>query len=174
MFLEHAQQFRLQFERDILDLIKKDRTQVGEFEAPDPRLEEKVRGTHAEFLRFTSPVATPFRENNLVNARWFPARGRRALVLLPHWNSDALSYSGLCRVLNYMGIAVLRLSMPYHDIRRPAEIDRAFALCFVRLDAKGWDGLHQTSVERPSPRSPRASMAPGNSSALPSVTTFGR
>ena len=93
--------------------------------APDPRLEEKVRGTHAEFLRFTSPVATPFPENNLVNARWFPARGRRALVLLPHWNSDALSYNSLCRVLNWMGIAVLRLSMPYHDIRRPAEIDRA-------------------------------------------------
>jgi dienelactone hydrolase len=94
-------------------------------EVPDPRLEEKVRGTHAEFLRFTSPVATPFPENNLVNARWFPARGRRAVVLLPHWNSDALSYNSLCRVLNWMGIAVLRLSMPYHDIRRPAEIDRA-------------------------------------------------
>src|SRR3977135_1390522 len=27
---------------------------------PDPRLEEKVRGTSADFLRFTSPVATPF------------------------------------------------------------------------------------------------------------------
>ena len=94
-------------------------------EAPDPRLEQKVRGTQAEFLRFTSPVATPFPENNLVNARWFPARGRRALVLLPHWNSDALSYNSLCRMLNWMGIAVLRLSMPYHDIRRPAEIDRA-------------------------------------------------
>jgi dienelactone hydrolase len=94
-------------------------------EVPDPRLEEKVRGTHAEFLRFTSPVATPFPENNLVNARWFPARGRRAVVLLPHWNSDALSYNSLCRVLNWMGIAVLRLSMPYHDIRQPAEIDRA-------------------------------------------------
>jgi dienelactone hydrolase len=94
-------------------------------EVPNPRLEEKVRGTHAEFLRFTSPVATPFPENNLVNARWFPARGRRAVVLLPHWNSDALSYNSLCRVLNWMGIAVLRLSMPYHDIRRPAEIDRA-------------------------------------------------
>ena len=94
-------------------------------EVPDPRLEEKVRGTHAEFLRFTSPVATPFPENNLVNARWFPARGRRAVVLLPHWNSDAVSYSSLCRVLSMMGIAVLRLSMPYHDIRRPAEIDRA-------------------------------------------------
>ena len=92
---------------------------------PDPRLEEKVRGTHAEFLRFTSPVVTPFPENNLVNARWFPARGRRAVVLLPHWNSDAISYTSLCRVLNWMGVAVLRLSMPYHDIRRPAEIDRA-------------------------------------------------
>jgi hypothetical protein len=94
-------------------------------EVPDPRLEEKVRGTHAEFLRFTSPVATPYPENNLVNARWFSARGRRAVVLLPHWNSDALSYNSLCQVLNWMGIAVLRLSMPYHDIRRPAEIDRA-------------------------------------------------
>jgi dienelactone hydrolase len=94
-------------------------------ETPDPTLEKKVRGTHADFLRFTSPVRTPFPENNLVNARWFPARGRRAVVLLPHWNSDALAYSSLCRVLNLIGIAVLRLSMPYHDIRRPAETQRA-------------------------------------------------
>jgi dienelactone hydrolase len=94
-------------------------------EAPDPRLEEKVRGTYGEFLRFASPVVTPFPENNLVNARWFPTRGRRAVVLLPHWNADAISYNSLCRALNWMGIAVLRLSMPYHDIRRPAEIDRA-------------------------------------------------
>ena len=94
-------------------------------EVPNPRLEAKVRGTHAEFLRFTSPVHTPHAENNLVNARWFPARGRRAVVLLPHWNSDAIAYTSLCRVLNWMGIAVLRLSMPYHDIRMPAEIDRA-------------------------------------------------
>ena len=94
-------------------------------EVPDPTLEEKVRGTHAEFLRFTSPVRTPYHENNLVNARWFPVSGRRAVVLLPHWNSDAISYVGLCRVLNWLGISVLRLSMPYHDIRMPAEIRRA-------------------------------------------------
>jgi dienelactone hydrolase len=94
-------------------------------EVPDLRLEAKVQGTHADFLRFTSPVQTPFPENNLANARWFPARGRRAVVLLPHWNSDALAYTSLCRVLNLMGIAVLRLSMPYHDIRMPAEITRA-------------------------------------------------
>jgi pimeloyl-ACP methyl ester carboxylesterase len=94
-------------------------------EIPDPKLEEKVRGTHADFLRFTSPVQTPYPENNLANARWFPSRGRRAVVLLPHWNSDALAYSSLCRVLNLLGIAVLRLSMPYHDVRRPAGVHRA-------------------------------------------------
>ena len=98
---------------------------VSTREVPDAALEAKVRGTYADFLRFTSPVRTPFPENNLANARWFPARGRRALVLLPHWNSDAIAYTGLCRVLNLLGIAVLRLSMPYHDIRMPAEIRRA-------------------------------------------------
>ncbi|GAC1432677.1 MAG: hypothetical protein NVS9B5_16660 [Terriglobales bacterium] len=94
-------------------------------EVPDPKLEAKVKGTEADFLRFTSPVHTPFSENNNVNARWFPAQGRRAIVLLPHWNSDALAYNSLCQVLNRFGISVLRLSMPYHDIRRPAEINRA-------------------------------------------------
>ncbi|HWX92961.1 MAG TPA: hypothetical protein VNY29_10035, partial [Terriglobales bacterium] len=94
-------------------------------EVPDQRLEVKVRGAHADFLRFTSPVHTLYSENNLVNARWFRARGRRAVVLLPHWNSDAIAYTGLCRVLNLLGIAVLRLSMPYHDIRMPADTRRA-------------------------------------------------
>jgi hypothetical protein len=94
-------------------------------EVPDPKLEGKVLGTYADFLRFTSPVRTPHPENNLVSARWFPSRGRRAVVLLPHWNSDAVSYTGLCRVLNFLGVAVLRLSMPYHDIRMPADSRRA-------------------------------------------------
>jgi dienelactone hydrolase len=94
-------------------------------EVPDPKLEAKVKGTFAEFLRFTAPVKTPYPENNLVNARWFPAKGRRAIVLLPHWNADAIAYVSLCKLLNLLGIAVLRLSMPYHDIRMPAEIGRA-------------------------------------------------
>ena len=94
-------------------------------EVPDPRLEERVRGTTAQFLRFTSPVRTPYVENNLANARWFPANGKSAVVLLPQWNSDALSHNALCRILNRLGISVLRLSMPYHDIRRPPEIRRA-------------------------------------------------
>ncbi len=79
----------------------------------------------AKFLRFTSPIASPYPENNLANARWFPAHGRRAVVLLPQWNADGVSQSALCRLFNMLGIAALRLSMPYHDIRRPAGITRA-------------------------------------------------
>jgi len=94
-------------------------------EVPDPKLEAKVKGTYADYLRFTSPVKSPYPENNLVNARWFPVRGRRAVVLLPHWNSDGISYVSLCKILNLLGISVLRLTMPYHDIRMPAEIRRA-------------------------------------------------
>jgi len=77
------------------------------------------------FLRFTSPHSSPYPENNTANARWFPARGKRAVVVVPQWNSDALGHNGLCVLLNYCGIAALRLSMPYHDVRRPAEIERA-------------------------------------------------
>lgn len=78
-----------------------------------------------EFLRFTSPVETPYPENNIANARWFPARGRRAMIVLPQWNSDALGHNALCRMMNFCGIAALRLSMPYHDVRRPLELERA-------------------------------------------------
>jgi dienelactone hydrolase len=106
-------------------LEKRDVQVFSTREIPDGKLERKIRGTHGEFLRFTSAVRTPYPENNLVNARWFYARGKSALVLLPQWNSDALSHNGLARILNRLGISVLRLSMPYHDIRRPAETQRA-------------------------------------------------
>ena len=78
-----------------------------------------------KFLRFTSPVESPYPENNCANARWFPAKGHRAVVLLPQWNADGVSQNALCRIFNLLGIAALRLSMPYHDIRRPAGLTRA-------------------------------------------------
>jgi hypothetical protein len=77
------------------------------------------------FLRFTSPVRTPYPENDLVNARWFPAAGKRAVIVLPHWNANAIAYNALAPVLNHFGISMLRLSKPYHDIRRPSEIARS-------------------------------------------------
>ena len=76
-------------------------------------------------LVFTSAVETPHAENNLARARWFPARGRSAVVVLPQWNSDAEGHVGLCRIFQRLGIAALRLSLPYHDLRKPPEIERA-------------------------------------------------
>jgi hypothetical protein len=104
-----------------------ERRKVERFATGSDRKQQNrhVRNETAEFLRFTSAVRSPFPENNLVNARWFPARGRRAVIVMPQWNSDALSHNALCRAFNMMGVAALRLSMPYHDIRMPAELQRA-------------------------------------------------
>jgi dienelactone hydrolase len=86
----------------------------------------------AEFLRFTSPVRTMYPENDTVNARWYPApedsrRGRpkQAIIVMPQWNADAFSHNALCTLFNRWGISALRLSKPYHDIRRPAELERS-------------------------------------------------
>jgi len=86
-------------------------------------------------LRFHSPVRTPYHENNLVHAQWFPARppapgsrtprSRKAVVLLPHWNAPADAHNMLCRGLARLGISALRISLPYHDYRMPAELQRA-------------------------------------------------
>jgi dienelactone hydrolase len=86
---------------------------------------EKVPDGHGTFLRFTSPVSTPHPENDLVNARWFPAGGQRAAIVLPHWNANGIAYNALGPLLNRFGISVLRLSKPYHDIRRPVETARS-------------------------------------------------
>lgn len=86
----------------------------------------------AQFLRFTSPVRTPYPENDQVNARWYPAppekqagKPKQAIVVMPQWNADAFSHNALCSLFNRFGISALRLSKPYHDIRRPAELVRS-------------------------------------------------
>lgn len=94
-----------------------------------------------DFLRFTSPVITPHPENDTVNARWFPAsdaqqqkfrrlgKPRQAMIVMPQWNADAFSHNALCQIFNRFGISCLRLSKPYHDIRRPAELERSDYAC---------------------------------------------
>jgi hypothetical protein len=84
-----------------------------------------------ERLTWTSAVTTPSVENNRVHARYFPANGERkdgrrpAVLLLPQWNAQPGSHVALCRLLNRFGIAALRLTMPYHEARRPPELERA-------------------------------------------------
>ena len=78
-------------------------------------------------LRFRSPVETPYPENNIVHAQWFPAKGaqKKAVVLLPHWNAPRDGHNALCRGLARLGVSTLRLSLPYHDFRMPPELERA-------------------------------------------------
>ena len=102
------------------------------FAAADPVVQA---GGEAGTLAFPSGFVTPHPANNTVYARYFPANpirrpkrtlsSRRAVVVLAQWNSDAEGHVGLCKLLAKLGIASLRISLPYHDRRMPPELSRA-------------------------------------------------
>ena len=85
----------------------------------------------ADQLTWTSAIKTASPENNIAHARFFPAkrkrdsRPRRAIVVLPQWNAQPESHVEACRIFNFLGIAALRLTLPYHLDRRPPELERA-------------------------------------------------
>ena len=82
-------------------------------------------------LTWTSVVETPSSENNTAHARYFPVqpkngkRSRKAVVVLPQWNAQPESHVEACRIFNMIGMAALRLTLPYHLQRKPAELERA-------------------------------------------------
>ena len=86
-----------------------------------------------ENLTYPSAIQSPYPENNLAAARWFPAAdsrngrgsGKAAVVVLPQWNAQPDSHVNICRVLARFGLSALRLSLPYHDARMPAGLERA-------------------------------------------------
>jgi hypothetical protein len=83
-----------------------------------------------QLLTFPSALTTPHPENNTVYGRLFHPRDddrrrRAAVVVLPQWNSDAGGHIGLSKLLAMHGLTALRLSLPYHDRRMPAELHRA-------------------------------------------------
>ncbi len=102
------------------------------FEQAPPNMR---RQGEAGTLRFPSALVTPHPENNTVEARWFPSPGEpavggrgprgRAVIVLPQWNSDPEGHVGLSRLLARFGVSALRMSLPYHDARMPAELTRA-------------------------------------------------
>ncbi|HET9025511.1 MAG TPA: hypothetical protein VFN64_13130, partial [Burkholderiaceae bacterium] len=106
-----------------------------EFTPADP---ERSRDGESGTLRFASALTTPHAENNRVAARWFPSAAARqrggnghapdrgpVVLVLPQWNADAGGHVGLARLLARFGISALRLSLPYHDVRMPPELERA-------------------------------------------------
>jgi pimeloyl-ACP methyl ester carboxylesterase len=75
---------------------------------------------HNNELFFASPIVTETLENNLVTCRLFEtSRRERAVVLFPHWNAAGADYDGFARLLRLLGITVLRMTLPYHEGRRP-------------------------------------------------------
>jgi hypothetical protein len=93
------------------------------YHAYEPVRDYRLDGEH---LSFTSPVRTPYPKNNTVHGRWFPTDSRdKAVLVLPQWNADAQGHIRLARMLNSFGLSALRLSLPYHDLRMPPELERA-------------------------------------------------
>ncbi len=78
----------------------------GEFFAYKPPSDFRMESS---WLRFTSAVDTPYRENNTVHARYFPAssrfkRGPKAVVVLPHWECQpATTRVALCEAIARTG-----------------------------------------------------------------------
>lgn len=88
----------------------------------------QLAGNH---LTWTSAVHTPSVENNTARARLFTPRRERknkpraAVVVLPQWNAQPDSHVEACRIFNGLGMTALRLTLPYHEERRPPELERA-------------------------------------------------
>lgn len=91
-----------------------------------PAAADRAARGEAGTLTFPSALETPHPENNVAHARFFPAQDkRRAVLVMPQWNSDAGGHIGLSQLLAKLGISALRLSKPYHDVRMPPELTRA-------------------------------------------------
>jgi pimeloyl-ACP methyl ester carboxylesterase len=97
-------------------------------------------------IQFASPLPSRHSENQTVYGDFFAAKGpghwveRRAqrppaaVVILGHWNSKADTYNKLARIYSLNGISALRLSLPYHDERRPASMPIASGMLSADLN----------------------------------------
>ena len=90
-----------------------------ELKDPPPQVELPV-------VTWQSAVRTSSEENNKAHAVYFPHPDRRAaVIILPHWNAKAGTYFDLAKFFNRVGLSALRVTLPYHEERMPAELDRA-------------------------------------------------
>lgn len=115
--------------RALRDHMKRVMRASAEFFALPTISDYDLRGDR---LSWTSALETPTKENNTALARFFPiqqkgrtTRSKRAIVMLPQWNADPASHVALGRLLARLGIAALRLTLPYHEERRPPTMERA-------------------------------------------------
>lgn len=87
--------------------------------ASDYRLQKSgIARSEGSQLTFTSAIESPWPENNLVHARFFPAKhSGPAVIVMGQWNARWDEFIHICHWLNVLGITALKLSLPYHDRR---------------------------------------------------------
>ena len=77
--------------------------------------------SNGNLLIFESNLSTQIPENNTVYCKLYPSSDRqRVAVILPYWNADGESFNRIASLLAFFGVSALRMSLPYHDQRRPS------------------------------------------------------
>ena len=75
----------------------------------------EVRDYHLDthnVATFTSPIASPWPENNTVHAQFFPARkAGPAVLILSNWNAKWHGQVALCHWLQRIGISAMKMSL---------------------------------------------------------------
>ncbi|HRH42464.1 MAG TPA: hypothetical protein PKY82_12630 [Pyrinomonadaceae bacterium] len=106
------------------ELAKNTVAESDKFFALTEAIDFDVRGND---LTWQSAVLTNSAENNVVRAKFFPyeKNKRSAVVILPHWNAKPETYFALARLFNKVGVSAFRLTLPYHEERRPPQMERA-------------------------------------------------
>lgn len=99
-------------------------------------------------LKFDSPVKSPHKKNNKTYAQYFksPRPTQSAVIILGHWNSDKKSYNQLANLYRLGGISAIRLSLPYHDERRPATMPIATGMLSADLN-QTIQSMQQATIE---------------------------
>jgi len=87
---------------------------------------EDFRFVTKRSFQFTSPVASPWKRNNTVHGRFYPAskswKEKPTVVLLHGWNAQTAYrtlFPSLARRLAKQGVNVAMFELPYHSQRKP-------------------------------------------------------
>lgn len=106
-------------------------------------------------FRFTSPVASPWRHNNIVHGRFYPVAkhwaDRPTVLLLHGWNAE-MGYRALfpllARRLNGVGVNAMMYELPFHSQRKPRRERRGAPTNFMSGDLLHVvQAVHQAMIE---------------------------
>ncbi len=98
------------------------------FLSPEVKVPSDLAFFNARAFRFTSPIKTPWQQNNVVHGKLYRAgkdwREKPSVVLLHGWNGE-LGYYWQFPALGWRlarsGINAAMLELPYHGRRKPAQ-----------------------------------------------------